>query len=298
MKPNPFLRTTDPALPAKSPLSFSGSSAFILLFLLVALCQPCTGAGIPLGDFVFYGKVYTSAGQQVIGTTAAITVKRNTATGPTDPVIATTSTLLDPGSGQAEFYVLRIPRQDSGTVSDGSFLVPGDVLHIYVGGVEVQETKLVSILTTNAVQELQRMDLNRPFGPDTDFNGLPDTWESQFFGVIGVDPNGDPNKTGVTNFLAYALGLDPRVNNASKMPFLQTGANGDLFFYFRRSATETGLTYRIEATGALGVGAWQPCTGGTLTDVGVDGGSKIIKLTVPGGVNGSLHFFHLVVQGQ
>lgn len=298
MKPRLLPRLDGAIFAARPFFSLWASGVLLSLLLFVALCRPCAGAGIALGDFVLYGKVYTQAGQQVVGATAAITVKRANATGSADPVIATTSTLLDPGSGQAEFYVLRIPRQDVGAVSDGSFLVSGDAVHVYVGGVEVQETKIASILTTNSVQALQRIDLNSLCGVDLDSNGLPDAWEAQFFGAMGVDPKGDPNKSGVSNFMAYALGLDPRVNNASKMPFLQTGANGDLFFYFRRSVLETGLTYRIEAASGLGANAWQAYTGGTLSDVAVDGGSRIIKLTVPGGLRGPLRFFRLVVQGR
>ena len=45
--------------------------------------------------------------------------------------------------------------------------------------------------------------------PDTDFNGLPDGWEIQYFGQIGVDPNADPNGNGLTNMQDYQLGLNP-----------------------------------------------------------------------------------------
>lgn len=44
---------------------------------------------------------------------------------------------------------------------------------------------------------------------DTNSNGLPDRWELQYFGQIGVDPNADPNGNGLTNLQDYQLGLNP-----------------------------------------------------------------------------------------
>lgn len=44
---------------------------------------------------------------------------------------------------------------------------------------------------------------------DTDSNGLPDKWELQYFGQIGVDPNADPNGNGLTNLQDYQLGINP-----------------------------------------------------------------------------------------
>ena len=48
---------------------------------------------------------------------------------------------------------------------------------------------------------------------DTDHNGLPDTWEKQYFGVTGQDPNADPDKDGLTNIEESKAGTDPTVNS-------------------------------------------------------------------------------------
>jgi len=44
---------------------------------------------------------------------------------------------------------------------------------------------------------------------DTDNNGLPDMWETKYFGRIGVDPNADPDGDGLTNLQEYQQGTDP-----------------------------------------------------------------------------------------
>jgi hypothetical protein len=46
-------------------------------------------------------------------------------------------------------------------------------------------------------------------GPDTDNNGLPDPWERDHFGHIGVDPNADPDNDSSSTGKEYAAGTDP-----------------------------------------------------------------------------------------
>lgn len=64
---------------------------------------------------------------------------------------------------------------------------------------------------------------------DTDANGLPDAWEMQYFGHLGVDLFADPDVDGLTNAQAWELGVSP----VSRQPALsvvggdnQTGATG------------------------------------------------------------------------
>jgi alpha-tubulin suppressor-like RCC1 family protein len=44
---------------------------------------------------------------------------------------------------------------------------------------------------------------------DSDQNGLLDSWEQQYFGHIGVDPNGDDDGDGLTNLQEFQQGTDP-----------------------------------------------------------------------------------------
>ena len=46
---------------------------------------------------------------------------------------------------------------------------------------------------------------------DSDGSGLPDKWEKQYFGHLGVDPNADPDHDGLSNYMEYRLGSNPLV---------------------------------------------------------------------------------------
>src|SRR5215472_5192168 len=46
-------------------------------------------------------------------------------------------------------------------------------------------------------------------GLDSDHNGLPDAWEWNYFGHLGVDPNGDPDGDGMSNRQEYLAGTNP-----------------------------------------------------------------------------------------
>ncbi len=51
-------------------------------------------------------------------------------------------------------------------------------------------------------------------GPDADGNGLPDAWEYQYFGHVGVNPNADADGDGVSNYTEYLQGRNPVVAGA------------------------------------------------------------------------------------
>lgn len=42
-----------------------------------------------------------------------------------------------------------------------------------------------------------------------DSNGISYAWENEYFGQIRIDPSADPNSVGVSNYLAYTLGINP-----------------------------------------------------------------------------------------
>ena len=77
---------------------------------------------------------------------------------------------------------------------------------------------------------------------DSDCNGLPDNWEMQHFGRIGVDPDDDPDSDGLSNRREYQVGTPPttfdndgdglsdgfEVTYTSLNPFVRTPPDQDL----------------------------------------------------------------------
>ena len=101
--------------------------------------------------------------------------------------------------------------------------------------------------------------LNLPGIVDTDANGLPDWWETAYFGSIGGNPAADPDGDGFTNLQEYLMGTQPN-NPASKLAISQSqsvpnGGNQDFVITF---PTASGVTYRVECSDTLAVGSWVP----------------------------------------
>jgi hypothetical protein len=80
-------------------------------------------------------------------------------------------------------------------------------------------------------------------GADSDHNGLPDAWELQNFGHLGVDPNADPDHDGVPNLAEYLAGTDP--NNASDYLHITSYTRSGTYSTLRWTAKPTRL-YRVE----------------------------------------------------
>ena len=270
---------------------------------MVALLLPSllSAASLPLTDLILYGKVYQKTTHTpVVGNLPGpVTVKINSATGAGDTVIASTGELVDAGSGTKEFYVLRLRRFETGTarVAGDTFVLPGDRIHVYLNEVEVSETEAPIVLATDAVQDIRLLALNAPPGLlDTDGDGLPDSWEQQFFGSLTQGPNDDQNKDGVKNLIALFGGLDPNQNNTSRMPVLQLEQEGNLVFYFRQATNPAGLSFQVQASDSLAAGSsWQALTGITPEQVSADGSSRLLKVAIPAGVDRAKRFFRLHV---
>ena len=62
---------------------------------------------------------------------------------------------------------------------------------------------------------------------DGDHNGLPDAWERQHFGAIGIDPHADPDGDGADNLQEYKDDTDPTNADSVREPeIVIMGGNG------------------------------------------------------------------------
>ena len=105
---------------------------------------------------------------------------------------------------------------------------------------------------------------------DTNANGLPDWWETDYFDAIGVNPNTDTDGDGMTNLQEYLAGTHPK-NPASRLAITQTafipnGINRDFRLTF---PSATGITYRVEFNDTLALNSWITL-GADLTGNGTD----------------------------
>jgi hypothetical protein len=77
--------------------------------------------------------------------------------------------------------------------------------------------------------------------PDANGNGLPDSWENQYFAGHTVDPQADSDSDGTTNLMEYLAGTDPTNWGSSFRP-AGAYATGT---YTIPIQTITGRTYKV-----------------------------------------------------
>lgn len=128
-------------------------------------------------------------------------------------------------------YVLQVPCE----TETGSFSASSNVLGL-ISVPRTYDRSLVAIVTegtnysyaafVNAAQtnlsiassdrgRMERVDLQVQVPlTDLDGNGLPDYWERYYFGLIGVDPNDDPDFDGMNNYAEYRAGTNPLDENS------------------------------------------------------------------------------------
>jgi alpha-tubulin suppressor-like RCC1 family protein len=62
---------------------------------------------------------------------------------------------------------------------------------------------------------------------DSDGNGLPDYWQLQYFGHLGVDPNADPDGDDISNLQEYQQSTDPTDFYNGRLPCLEIVGGND-----------------------------------------------------------------------
>jgi hypothetical protein len=117
------------------------------------------------------------------------------------------------------------------------------------------------------------------FGPDSDADGIPDSWAQTWFGTSNVCAACDPDGDGLNNAQEYLAGTDP--NNSGNFLRVATvqPSGADLVIGF---PSVSGMKYRVERADDLVLQNWTtladniPGTGGTLqiTDPGAAAAAK------------------------
>lgn len=146
-------------------------------------------------------------------------------------------------------------------------------------------------------------------------DGLPDTWQVQYFGESGLQgrPSGDSDGDGLNNLQEYAFGMNPSQGSAAAVawsgtalenagtPVAYASGSGSSFtfravFARRLDYLTAHLTYAVEFSADLVT--WKASTS-TPTVLAADGQVQAASVPYPFSVNGKkAKFFRVKVQSQ
>lgn len=221
----------------------------VLIFSL-GLGYSAQADGIPEPSLVLYGIVSdTSAGGNWV-TNGTLTWTLQPVGGA--PVVANGS--LTNLNGQYS-YVLLVPCEttlpgipiSSNTLELASPPTLYNLSQVAVDGVPANFvtpglTNLTLTSTSRGV--IERIDLN----VNLNIGLLPASWQLQYFGRLGIDPNADPDHDGMSNYYEYLAGTDPtNPNSVFKIVSVSTGASGALIQW----TSVQGKFYTLQRTADL-----------------------------------------------
>ncbi|HVY69138.1 MAG TPA: hypothetical protein VHH73_04385 [Verrucomicrobiae bacterium] len=96
---------------------------------------------------------------------------------------------------------------------------------------------------------------------DSDGDGLPDAWETQYFGSLSRDGSGDFDGDGQSDRAEYLAGTDPaRADSALRCTITTSAPSG----WQLQWSSVPGKTYHVQSRADLGAGAWADL-GGNVT---------------------------------
>lgn len=252
--------------------------SFLMLVCVAWLALTGTaGAGLSEPPNVLFGFVTVS---NVVITPDRTDMVIEARRSPGGPVVASyrVGTTLEFGDA----YVLEIPL-DSGTPSatgsPSTASVAGATLQV---SLRQEDSVLATVAYTVGPRgKFQRLDF--VVGQSSDTNGLPDAWEIANFGVAGQNPNGDPDRDGVTNIQEYMAGTNPNSADGFRLDIRQFGQDVQVSFFAKQAqgAGYEGRTrvYSLETSTNVAENAWKPVTGFNS----VFGNNQTLVFVVPAG---------------
>jgi hypothetical protein len=258
-----------------------------LILCLAQLSLPVT-AGIPEPDLVWYGRVVGTAGQTPVRLTAGTLVWRiePSAGGPALVLTTVLTNINDQFS-----YVLRIASEspEPGREPSQGLLILNNPPISYNRQTVTLDGQPLALVNTagefapglNSRGRVERIDLQLGTLPeDSDGNGLPDAWELQYFGKIGVDPRDDADGDGMDNQAEFRAGTNPRDPDSQfAVIHIEVTAGGVVIEW----SSEPGRRYQLRRASSLleapaaysviqsGIGATPPLN--RFTDTTTQGGT-------------------------
>ena len=102
--------------------------------------------------------------------------------------------------------------------------------------------------------------------PDANGNGILDAWEITHFGNANPGSNAATDQAahdGLSNFLKYALGLDPSTPSINPIVSTRVTINGDQYLQITvpKNPAATNVTYTVETCSDLSTSSWASVPG-------------------------------------
>lgn len=178
------------------------TSLAVLALSAAALSPSFVRAEIPEPDNVLYGAITLGVTPVTSANTNVLVEARKTLNG---PVVSRYRMGDNPAYGNA--YSLELPLEAFLPLADTNASRVGALIYLNVRDESgVRDTRTISIAQRGQLVRLDFTEL------DTDGDGIPDRWESQYFGsATGGNPNADPDGDGRNNLQEFVAGTNPLV---------------------------------------------------------------------------------------
>ncbi len=223
-----------------------------------AALAPATGlrAGIPEPDLIWYGQVSGTSGGAPVRLTRGVLVWRiePVGGGPAITVRTDLANITDQFS-----FIVRVPCEtpEPGAGPNPATLNLSQLASSY-RRITVTLDGQPLFLAGGAAEftlrpadrgKIERIDLRSTSAPaDADNDGLADSWEQQFFGGAGADPNADNDADGLSNLREYRAGTDP-TDPRSVLEFVEISASAGRVSV--KWSSQPAKTYRVRRAASL-----------------------------------------------